>query len=132
MGGGLIVLLLSLVLIIESIGFGATPQPRRSSQRASRDAQVVEIFLRDCARCHGGDGRGETPLGEMYKAPDFTDDEWWRQNAKLTTVSYMRSIVTNGKGDMPAFGKKLKRSEISSLVNYVRRFREPATTTNQQ
>jgi mono/diheme cytochrome c family protein len=31
--------------------------------------------------------------------------------------------VSNGKGGMPAFGKKLKPSEIKSLVNYVRRFR---------
>jgi len=31
--------------------------------------------------------------------------------------------VNRGKGGMPAFGKKLKRSEITRLVSYVRRFR---------
>jgi len=31
--------------------------------------------------------------------------------------------VSHGKGGMPAFGKKLERSEIKLLVNYVRHFR---------
>jgi len=30
----------------------------------------------------------------------------------------------NGKGGMPAFGKKLKNAEIKALVNYVRKFRK--------
>jgi mono/diheme cytochrome c family protein len=33
------------------------------------------------------------------------------------------SIVSHGKGGMPAFGKKLTRTEVRQLVAYVRRFK---------
>jgi mono/diheme cytochrome c family protein len=36
----------------------------------------------------------------------------------------MLSLVASGKGDMPAFDKKLTRSQIELLVDYVRRFRK--------
>jgi mono/diheme cytochrome c family protein len=94
-----------------------TQRPKRNS------TDVVDIFLTNCARCHGADGRGDTPLGQTYQAPNFSDDQWWRTNSKITGTRSLVSIVSNGKGSMPAFGKKLKPSEIKLLVNYVRRFR---------
>jgi mono/diheme cytochrome c family protein len=94
-----------------------TQRPKRNS------TDVVDIFRTNCARCHGADGRGDTPLGQTYRAPNFSDDQWWRTNSKITGTRSLVSIVSNGKGGMPAFGKKLKPSEIKSLVNYIRRFR---------
>lgn len=88
--------------------------------------RVDELFRRNCARCHGSDGRGDTPMGALYKAPDFTDGEWWKKNAKITSTRSLRSIVTRGKAEMPAFGKKLTKAEINSLVRYVRNFRRRA------
>lgn len=77
----------------------------------------------NCARCHGADGRGDTPLGHTYNSPDFTDQEWWKKHSDITSTRSLIAIVTNGKGGMPAFGKKLKGSEIKSLVTYVRKFK---------
>ncbi len=88
-----------------------------------RAAGVAELFRNNCARCHGADGQAQTPSGELYKTPNLTDADWWRQNANITSTRKLIGIVTRGKGAMPAFGKKLKRSEISQLVNYARRFR---------
>src|SRR2546429_4926443 len=96
---------------------GTSVQSKRSSTFA------VDLFRTNCARCHGADGRGDTPLGHTYNAPDFTDTEWWRKHSDVTSTGRLISIVSHGKGGMPAFGKKLKPSEIKLLVNYVRRFR---------
>ena len=97
---------------------------RRRSQSTSRPAeQADDLFRNNCARCHGADGRGDTPLGHTYNAPDFTDAEWWQKHSSLTGTRTLRAIVIRGRGGMPAFGKKLKRSEINLLVNHVRRFR---------
>ena len=85
--------------------------------------RVVDLFRANCARCHGADGRGDTPLGHTYHAPDFTDPEWWRDHSEITNTRSLVSIVSQGKGGMPAFGKKLKHSEIKLLVKYVRGFR---------
>jgi cytochrome c5 len=97
-------------------------QTKAQSKRSS--TLVVDLFRTNCARCHGADGRGDTPLGHTYNAPEFTDAEWWRKHADITSTVRLISIVSHGKGGMPAFGKKLKPSEIKLLVNYVRRFRK--------
>jgi mono/diheme cytochrome c family protein len=85
-------------------------------------AVIGDLYKTNCARCHGADGRGDTPLGEQYNAPDFTAPQWWRQ--KTASRGKMVSVVTSGKDDMPAFYKKLTRSQIEQLVDYVRRFRK--------
>src|SRR5215472_2591427 len=81
------------------------------------------VFAEKCARCHGADGRGQTVLGGMLKAPNFTAAQFWtdeKNNKRLT------SSITNGKKEMPAFGRKLSRQEINSLVVLVRHFHKPA------
>src|SRR5437588_4550504 len=109
----------------------AEPQPVINAVSAQRQrttkhgtSVVGDIFRTNCARCHGADGRGDTPLGHTYNAPDFTDSDWWHQDAKTKTRANLVSIVSRGKRDMPAFGKKLPRSQIDLLVEHVLRFRK--------
>lgn len=113
-----------LFFLIAFLFIGLTVFATAFAQRRSTKprADVAELFRNNCARCHGADGRGQTPSGELYKAPDLTDAEWWRKHSDVTNTRSLIRIVTRGKGAMPAFGKKLKRSEISQLVNYARRF----------
>jgi mono/diheme cytochrome c family protein len=118
---GLIFLILAL-LLIETTATRALPQRRRSTAQ-SKSEQVRDLFRNNCARCHGADGRGDTPLGQTYKSPDFTDPEWWRKNSSITSTARLTDIVRRGRGGMPGFGKKLTRTEIRSLVGYVRKFK---------
>ena len=92
-------------------------------QRRLSTARAHDLFIQNCARCHGSDGRADTALGRLYQTPNLTDPEWWSRNPKLATPQAMRNIVTKGKSGMPAFGKKLKRAEISALVNYMYAFK---------
>jgi mono/diheme cytochrome c family protein len=121
--------LLGALLLFES---GATALQRRKIRRAAARPKAEDLFRSNCARCHGADGRGDTPLGKLYKAPDFTDREWWRENAGMTRTRSLVSIVTRGKAGMPAFGRKLNRSEISALVKYMRRFKNQSAPAPAQ
>lgn len=112
-------LMFALLLISTAIARGAFE--RKPSAQAR---QVDELFNRNCARCHGADGRGDTPSGHLFKSPDFTDAEWWKKNSDTSSVRDLRSIVTRGKGSMPGFGKKLTASQIKLLVGRVRSFRK--------
>jgi mono/diheme cytochrome c family protein len=85
---------------------------------ASGPARARVIFEQRCAKCHGLDGRGQTQLGVKLNAPDFTDREWQQE----ISDARIRASITNGNGDMPAFGSKLSRDEIASLVAHVRGF----------
>jgi mono/diheme cytochrome c family protein len=118
--GSLLFFLIVFLLIGLTVFATTFPQARPAKPRGT---DVAELFRNNCARCHGADGRGQTPSGELYKAPDLTDEEWWREHSDINSPRKLIRIVTRGKGAMPAFGKKLKRSEISQLVNYARRFR---------
>jgi mono/diheme cytochrome c family protein len=80
------------------------------------------VFAEKCARCHGEDGRGETALGGMLRAPNFTTAAFWTNEMKSKRLT---GSITNGRKEMPAFGKKLTRQEINSLVVFVRRFYKP-------
>lgn len=85
-------------------------------------ARAKTLFAEKCARCHGADGRGKTVVGDMLNVPDFTDEKFWKEDrgdARLITS------VTEGRGEMPPFGRKLTRREIAALVAYVRRFNKP-------
>ncbi|MBA2527523.1 MAG: cytochrome c [Pyrinomonadaceae bacterium] len=97
-------------------------QRKKSRTAAQQTRKVYELFNRNCARCHGAAGRGDTPIGKIFKAPDFTDPEWWAK--KKANNAILSAAVRRGKGNMPAFGRKLKRSEIHLLVSRVRSFRK--------
>jgi mono/diheme cytochrome c family protein len=120
---GLVLLLLAPFVIELTVTRAAPPLRPKSILRPRGEQQVGDLFRNNCARCHGADGRGDTPLGHTYKAPDFTDPEWWQKHSDITTSASLISIVSHGKGGMPAFGKKLSRTEIRRLVVYVRRFK---------
>jgi len=102
---------------------GASGQEKTKPQdslavSSEQRAQAKTTFKEQCSRCHGADGKGDTVLGDMLFPPDFTDAKWWkgRNNERLT------QSITNGKNEMPAFGKKLTKTEILTLIAYVRCF----------
>ncbi len=83
------------------------------------DQHPSALFLEYCAKCHGKDGTADTPKGKQLMARDFTDAEW--QSSKKD--EQLIKQVTAGSEDMPAFGKKLTKEQIESLVkNDVRGF----------
>ncbi len=83
------------------------------------EKQPSELYLQYCAKCHGEDGKADTAKGKHLMARNFTDAEWQAGESDAALVK----SVTNGKEDMPPFGKKLSPEQIESLVkNDVRGF----------
>lgn len=80
-----------------------------------KDGASKKLYLNNCARCHGGDGKSQTELGQLYDATDLTD-----KSVKKKSSARLASIIRNGKDSMPAFKNKLSSKEISALVNYIR------------
>jgi cytochrome c6 len=73
------------------------------------------LYQNNCARCHGADGKSETELGKLNDAPDISGGK-----ARRISTAKLTRLITHGKGSMPAFGKKLTQSQITSIVAYVR------------
>jgi|ERR1700722_235223 cytochrome c6 len=99
------------VVATASIGFIALGLP--GFLRAQNDAE--KIYKTNCVLCHAADGSGSSPSGKALKAEDLRLALVQKKSdAELT------SAITNGKGKMPAFEKKLKPDQIAQLVAYIR------------
>ena len=82
---------------------------------------AAKSFKTNCVLCHGADGSGSSPTGKALHAKDLRSPEVQQQSdADLTTV------ISKGRGKMPAFGAKLKADEIKDMVAYVRDLAKPA------
>ena len=90
------------------------------SPSAGLPPSTETLYKQKCSKCHGGDGSGDTSLGRVFGTPDFTDPGWW---AKHPNNAELVGVITRGKKNMPAFGKKLTKAQIASLAAYVERFK---------
>ena len=85
-------------------------------------ADVQENWTKNCAACHGKDGKGETKAGKKAEVKDLTDAKY---QANLTDEQMFKQIKEgmkdkDGKERMKPFGGKLTDDDIKALVKYVR------------
>lgn len=74
-----------------------------------------KIFKTNCALCHAADGSGNSPTGKALKAKDLRSDDVQKQSDAA-----LIDAITKGKGNMPAFGGKIKPDDVKGLVAYIR------------
>lgn len=87
------------------------------SQTANKANSAEADFKTNCSMCHGDDGSGTT-LGKRMGAPDLRSKE-----VQDMPAAALEKIVSEGKGNMPAFGARLSNAQIHGLVEYIRTFR---------
>ena len=87
---------------------------------AAAPFDAAAIYNSKCAKCHGRDGRSKTTRGRLAHSRDLSKSDW------QDDVSDERifNSISNGKGKMPSFKKKLSENDINSLVGYVRQLRK--------
>ena len=102
------------------VAFMGSGPIRVLANQIERPAGAAELYLKKCASCHGKDGRAKTFKAKFNSARNLTDPQW---QAEVSDERIFNSI-TNGRGKMPSFGKKLSEAEINSLVVYVRRLKK--------
>lgn len=85
-------------------------------------ADVAENWTKNCASCHGRDGKGQTKAGRMAGTKDMTDPAY---QAALKDDRMFKSVKEglkdkNGKDQMKPFAEKLTDDEIKALVAHVK------------
>jgi mono/diheme cytochrome c family protein len=95
------------------------PKTNRPAVPAKKTKEIRALFKQYCAKCHGTNGRGQTAEGEIAGAQDFTDPDWQIRVEKQRMIN----SITHGRGQMPAFGKKLTEEQIKSLAAFVLTFK---------
>jgi cytochrome c553 len=83
------------------------------------------LYEKDCAKCHGSDGKGETKMGKKLGAKDYTDP---KVQAALTDEAAFKATK---EGLKDKEGKVLMKpaegtsdDDITGLVAYMRTFKK--------
>lgn len=72
-------------------------------------------FMRNCASCHGSNGKGLPLPGYTTPPMDLTSEEFQSTRDREA----IRTVLLNGKGAMPPLGKLLSPEELEHVVSYV-------------
>ncbi len=118
--------LMRIALIAFGVGLILAPLYRvhsenlitRTSLAQSVDASA--LFDKHCDTCHGKDGQAKTFKAKFNHARNLTDPKWqsWVSDERIF------NSISNGKGKMPAWRKKLSEAQINALVGYVRKLKK--------
>jgi mono/diheme cytochrome c family protein len=73
------------------------------------------IFERKCARCHNGNGDGQTPVAGRFPYGNLVDGVWRSDG----TAEAIERQIRRGRDPMPSFEKKLTDEQIRQTVEYV-------------
>ena len=108
------------ITIISIAGLGlAASMSRAASTSAAGGGDATSVYNSKCASCHGRDGRARSAHARHENARDLSSAEW--QDSVSDELIY--NSISNGKGKMPGFKKKLSDAQMDELVSYVRRLR---------
>jgi len=91
---------------------------------SARAADAKAIWVKDCAKCHGEDGKGKTKMGEKLGVKDYTDakvQEAMKDDHMAKAIK--EGIKEDDKTKMKGFGE-LSDDEVKSLVAYIRAFKK--------
>jgi cytochrome c553 len=91
---------------------------------SARAADAKATYEKDCAKCHGKDGKGQTITGKKQGAKDYTDP---KVQDELKDEAAFKAIKEGYKKDgkevmKPSEG--LSDDEIKGLVAYMRKFKK--------
>jgi len=84
-------------------------------------ADAAALWSKNCASCHGADGKGKTKMGEKLQVRDLTDPA---VKAKLNKTNVTESMTKGVKAKdsdklvMKAYSDKLSADEIQALTDY--------------
>ncbi|MDP3251694.1 MAG: cytochrome c [Hydrogenophaga sp.] len=97
------------------LGMGAV-----SAQQAMFDPGKQE-FANNCASCHGTDGKGNGPMGELLRKspPDLT--QLAKKNQGVLPINRLYAVIdgvgvpSHGSRDMPVWGREYRIDDAQQL-----------------
>ena len=106
-----------LIAAAVAITFGAA--------MAASAADAKENWDKQCAKCHGADGKGQTKMGQKLGVKDYTDAKFQAEMKDDVAFKVIKEGAKDkeGKQVMKA-AEGLSDDDIKALVKHVRAFKK--------
>jgi cytochrome c553 len=92
---------------------------------SARADDAKAIYEKDCAKCHGPDGKGQTKMGQKLGVKDYTDAKVQDELKDDSAIKAIKEGLKDKEGKVlmkPA--ENLSDSDIKGLVAYIRAFKK--------
>ncbi len=92
---------------------------------AVRAADAKALYEKDCAKCHGQDGKGDTKMGKKLGAKDYTDAKVQDEMKDDAAVKAIKEGLKDKDGKVlmkPA--EDMSDADIKALVAHMRKFKK--------
>jgi mono/diheme cytochrome c family protein len=82
------------------------------------------IYAKDCAKCHGDDGKGQTAMGKRNGAKDYTDAKVQDALKDDQAIKSIKDGLKQGDKVLMQPSKELSDADIKAVVDYMRTFKK--------
>ena len=87
-------------------------------------ADVKENWDKNCAKCHGADGKGDTKMGKKLEIKDFTDAKYQASMKDEEMLKARKDGVKDGEKVRMKAVEGLSDDDMKALVKFVRDFKK--------
>ncbi|MBI3849838.1 MAG: cytochrome c [Verrucomicrobia bacterium] len=105
------------------LALGLTAFVAATVSASAADAKAT--YEKDCAKCHGVDGKGQTKMGQKLGAKDYTDAKVQAELKDEAAIKAIKEGLKDKDGKVlmkPAEG--LSDADIKALVAHMRTFKK--------
>lgn len=92
---------------------------------SARADDAKALFEKDCAKCHGADGKGQTKMGQKLGIKDYTDAKVQAELKDDAATKAIKEGLKDKEGKVlmkPA--ESLSDADVKALVAYMRTFKK--------
>jgi mono/diheme cytochrome c family protein len=91
---------------------------------SARAADVKVLWDKNCAKCHGADGKGATKAGKMAGAKDMTDAKWQTDVTDDRAFKSVKEGIKDGDKVRMKPAEGITDDDIKALIAYTRTFKK--------
>jgi cytochrome c oxidase cbb3-type subunit 3 len=82
---------------------------------AASAEEGAKLYEANCAKCHGADGRGDTPTGKAMKAKSLVDPKWAAEDSTDAVVAAFRANAKH-----KAVASKVSDDDLRAIAVHIR------------
>jgi cytochrome c1 len=82
------------------------------------------IYEKECTKCHGADGKGQTKMGQKLKVKDYTDAKVQAELKDDSATKAIKEGLKDGEKTLMKPAEGVTDADIKGLIAYMRSFKK--------